>query len=326
MQSFVPRGVTGVGGDGRSIGWIGTGRMGTAMVERLLAAGHGVSAYNRSPEKLEPLVAAGASAVGTIGELAERDVVFLTVGGSDDLLAVLDHDGGLLHQPRAPRVVVDLSTVSVEASARARALAATRGTALLAAPVSGNPGVVRAGRLTMAVSGPRSAFEEVESYLRAIGRGVTYVGDGEVARTVKLCHNLFLGGVIQSLVEVTVLAEKAGVRRNDFLAFLNDSVLGSDFTRYKTPQLVNLDFAPTFTTRLLRKDFDLGLAAARELEVPMPVLGLVHQIVQAGVGEGIGELDFAALINLVARGAGRALQSEDSPVDGGLAPVGDRQP
>ncbi len=306
-----------MGGEGHSIGWIGTGRMGSAMVERLLAAGHGVHVYNRTPQKLGPLVDAGASAVASIAELAERDLVFLTVGGSDDLLAVLDHDGGLLHQARAPRVVVDLSTVSVEASARARALAAERGTALLAAPVSGNPGVVRAGRLTMAVSGPRSAFDEVERYLRAIGRGVTYVGEGEVARTVKLCHNLFLGGVIQSLIEVTVLAERAGVRRKDFLAFLNDSVLGSDFTRYKTPQLVELDFAPTFTTRLLRKDFDLGLASARELEVPMPVLGLVHQIVQAGVGQGIGELDFAALLELQARASGLSLEREEDPGGGG---------
>ncbi|MGB9113488.1 MAG: NAD-binding protein, partial [Acidimicrobiales bacterium] len=191
------------------------------------------------------------------------------------------------------------------------------------APVSGNPKVARAGRLTMAVSGPRDAFDEVEPYLRLICAEVTYVGDGEVARLVKLCHNLFLGTVIQTLVEVTALAEKAGVTRHDFLAFLNDSVMGSTFSRYKTPQLVNLEFAPTFTTRLLLKDFDLGLAVARALEVPMPVVGLVYQLVQAAVGEGLGDRDFAALLEIEARAAGINLESEHVEVSDGLRPAAD---
>lgn len=295
------------------------------MAARLVRAGHDVAIYNRTRAKVDPLVALGAKAADTIAELAGRDFVLVTVAGSDDLLAVLEGPDGLLGQDRAPRVIVDCSTVSAEASEKARALAEARGCALLAAPVSGNPKVVAAGRLTMAVSGPRTAFEEVRPYLELLGTGVTYVGAGEVARLVKVCHNLFLGVVTQSLAEITVLAEKGGVRRQDFLAFLNDSVMGSRFTRYKTPALVNLDFKPTFTTKLLRKDFDLGLDAARGLEVPMPVAALVHQIVQAGVGEGYGDTDFAALINLVARGAGHTLESENTPVDDGLSPVDDMQ-
>ncbi|HTX63632.1 MAG TPA: NAD-binding protein, partial [Acidimicrobiales bacterium] len=207
---------------------------------------------------------------------------------------------------------VDCSTVSQEASADARALAAARSVAFLAAPVSGNPQVARSGNLTMAVSGPKSAFDAASPYLGVVAREATYVGEGEVARLVKLCHNLFLGVVAQSLVEVTVLAEKGGVRRRDFLSFLNGSVLGSVFTGYKTPALVNLDFEPTFTTRLLHKDFDLGLDAARALETPVPVAALVHELLGAAIGEGIGDVDFAAMIRLVARGAGLDLQSEDA--------------
>ena len=105
---------------------------------------------------------------------------------------------------------------------------------------------------------------------------------------MKLCHNLFLGTVAQSMAEITILAEKSGVSRQAFLACINASVMGSLFTRYKTPAYVNLDFTPTFTATLLRKDFDLGLAAAREREVPMPVASLVHQIVQGLVGRGYG--------------------------------------
>ncbi len=301
-----------------TIGWIGAGRMGSAMAARLVRHGCDVAVYNRTASKVEPLVAEGATAASTIAELSSCRIVFINVASSDDLLAVLDGDDGLLRQENAPEIVVDCSTVSVEASAKARSLAAERSGAFLAAPVSGNAKVVQAGRLTMAVSGPVEAFHEVEDYFSVIGAGATYVGEGEVARLVKLCHNLMLGVVIQSLFEITTLAEKGGVRRQDFLAFLNDSVMGSAFTRYKTPALVNLDFTPTFTVELLRKDFDLGLAAGRSNDVPMPVAALVHQLVSAGIGEGLGDKDFAALFELVARGAGLELKSEDAEVSDGL--------
>jgi 3-hydroxyisobutyrate dehydrogenase len=224
--------------------------------------------------------------------------------------------------PRAPQIVVDLSTVSVEASGQVRQQLAARGTEFLVAPVMGNPRVAAAGRLTFAVSGSPGAADEARPYLDLLGAGASYVGSGEIARTVKLCHNLLLGVVIQSLAEVTVLAEKAGVSRHAFLACINDSVMGSAFTRYKSPALVNLDYHATLTSVLLRKDFDLGLAAAREHEVPMPVAALVHQIVQSLVGQGYGEKDFAAVLELQARAAGLELVSENAEVTDGLEPVG----
>ena len=196
------------------LGWLGTGRMGVEMARRLLGAGCDLAVYNRSSAKAEPLVRLGAKPVGTAAELAARDIVFITVGSSDDLIsAVLGRDGLMSGaNGAAPRVLVDCSTVSTEASARVRAEIADRGSALLAAPVMGNPKVVRAGKMTAAVSGPRDAFILAEPYLTMLGRGVTYVGEGEGARTVKLCHNLFLGVVAQSLAEITVLAEKSGIQ------------------------------------------------------------------------------------------------------------------
>ena len=91
-----------------------------------------------------------------------------------------------------------------------------------------------------------------------IAPAASYVGEGELARIVKICHNVFLGVVTQSLAEITVLAQKAGVPRHAFLEFMNQSVMGSMFSRYKTPAFVNLDFKVTFTPQLLRKDLDLG--------------------------------------------------------------------
>jgi len=302
------------------LGWLGTGRMGTQLAGRLLAAGCDVSVYNRTRARTQPLADLGAKVVDSAADLGSCDIVFATVGTSQDLIDAVLGPGGLMTGASTPAILVDCSTISADASAQIRRQAGALGTELLAAPVSGNPRVARAGLLTLAVSGPRAAFDAAEPYLKLLGSGATYVGEDELARVVKICHNLFLGTVAQSMAEITILAQKSGVSREAFLACINSSVMGSLFTRYKTPAYVNLDFAPTFTATLLRKDFDLGLAAAREREVPMPVASLVHQIVQGLVGRGYGEQDFAALLLLEAQSAGLDLISEDSDVSDGLEP------
>jgi 3-hydroxyisobutyrate dehydrogenase-like beta-hydroxyacid dehydrogenase len=306
--------------DALRLGWLGTGRMGSAMVRRLLARGCYVMVYNRTAAKAAPLVELGARAAGSIHDLAGCDIVFTMLGTPEDLIEAVTGPAGLMAGSAAPKIVVDCSTVSAEASAVVRARLAERGTSLLAAPVMGNPKVVESGQMTTAVSGPRDAFEAAEPYLAMLGRGVTYVGEEELARIVKLCHNLFLGVVSATMAEVTVLAQRYGITREAFLACLNSSVVGSQFTRYKTPAYVNLDFEPTFTSRLLRKDFDLGLAAAREREVPMPVSATVYQLIQALVGHGYGDADFATFIQQEAEAAGLTLESEHAQVSDGLDP------
>ena len=298
------------------VGWIGTGRMGFALAQRLSRAGVDVAVWNRTRAKAEPLTEFGITVVDDASDLADRDVVFTMVSTSADLDQVLDR---LLADPdRAPRHVVDCSTVSSEASASTRQRLAERGVRFIAAPVSGNGKVVRAGMLSLVCSGPADSYAEVVPLLELLGRHVTYVGDGEHARLVKLCHNLMLGVVTQNLAEITVLAEKGGVPRSAFLDFINNSVMGSVFTRYKTPALVNLDYTPTFTPILLRKDFDLGLAAARELDVPMPVAAITAQLVQASVSSGRVTEDFAILLDLQAASSGLELKPEGVEVDDGL--------
>src|ERR1022692_2661638 len=308
-------------GSKHQLGWLGTGRMGIALIHRLLAAQCDVTVYNRTKAKAEPLAAAGAKVVDTAADLGSADIVFVTVGTSQDLIDAVTGPAGLTSGGHAPSIVVDCSTVSSEASEQVRQELAARGSRLLAAPVMGNPKVASVGRLTFAVSGSRDAFDQTRPYLDLLGAGATYVGEGELARTVKLCHNLFLGVVTQSLAEVTILAQKSGVSRQALLACLNASVMGSTFTRYKAPAFVNLDFHPTFTTSLLRKDFDLGLAAARQHEVPMPIASAVHQLVQSLVGHGFGEDDFATLLVLQARSAGLEVTSENAEVSDGLEPA-----
>lgn len=302
-----------------TVGWIGTGRMGFQLAKRLLDAGYDVAVYNRTRAKAEPLAEFGATVVDRPVDLAGRDIVFSMVSASKDLENVMLGEDGLLSDPeRAPRIIGDASTVSVEASETVRAAAEGRGVGFLATPVSGNPKVIAVGKLTVAASGPREVYDEAAPLLATWGRGVTYVGEGEVARIVKIAHNVFLGVVIQSMAEITVLAEKAGVTREAFLTFLNDSVMGSVFTQYKTPALVNLDFTPTFTNVLLQKDFDLGLAAAQKMGVVMPVASVTRNLVAQEVGNGNVEQDFASLIVTVAHGSGLPIASENAHVSDGL--------
>ena len=302
------------------IGWIGAGRMGAAIAGRLLAAGTEVWVWNRTRSKAEALAELGAKVVDSPAELAECGVVFTMVAGPADVLEVTSGAQGVLSRDDVrPDVLVDSTTIDQKTSSQLRESAAKVGTEVLAAPVSGNPKVVKSGKLTVVVSGPRSAYERALPHLEQFGRKVTYVGEGDEARLVKLCHNLMLGVVTQSMAEITMLAEASGVKRSDFLEFLNDSVMGSIFTRYKTPAMVNLDFTPTFTWHLLRKDLELGLAAGDQLNIPQPMAALVHSIVVEGIGLGYGEEDFAKLLVKEARASGREIVPENIEVTDGLS-------
>jgi len=305
----------------QTVGWIGTGRMGFAMAGRLARAGADLAVWNRTRAKAEPLAEHGATVVASVADLRSRDVVFTMVSSDKDLEQVLTGEGGLIADPaNVPAVVVDTSTVSTETSEAMRAACTAVGTQFLASPVSGNGKVVASGLLTLVCSGDEDTFERCRPLLEAIGRHVTYVGHGDTARLAKICHNLMLGVVTQSMAEITVLAEKGGMSRAAFLDFLNNSVMGSVFTRYKAPAFVHLDYTPTFTPILLRKDFDLGLAAARRLDVPMPIAAATAQLVQETVSSGRVTEDFAILLDQQAAAAGLELKPEETPVDDGLTP------
>jgi 3-hydroxyisobutyrate dehydrogenase-like beta-hydroxyacid dehydrogenase len=304
--------------DTSRVGWIGCGRMGTAMAKRLVLAKYDVTVTNRTRSKAEVLGELGATVVDHPRDLTGCDVIFIMVAADKDLLAVTTGPDGILSGSAAPKVVVDCSTVSSATSAQVRAALAEKNIEFLAAPVSGNPKVVASGKLTLAVSGTRDAFDEAEPYLKELGHGVTYVGDDEVARLVKICHNMFLGIVTQAMAEITVLAERGGIPRSAFLEFINNSVMGSTFSRYKTPAFVNLDFTPTFTPVLLRKDFDLGMAEAKKMSVPMPVSALCTELVVSAIGAGYVEEDFAVLLLEEARSAGLVMTPENVVVDDGL--------
>ncbi len=302
----------------KTLGWIGLGRMGAPMAERLAKAGCLVRGYNRTRAKAEPLTAHGMTLVDRPIDLADRDIVFTMVSTAEDVMQVTSGPAGVLCAPSgAPKILVDCSTISEAASAALRAAAERRGTQLLVVPVSGNDQVARAGKLGVMASGSRETFDTVAPYLACFGPSVKYIGEGDSARTLKIAHNLFLGIVFQGLAECAVLAQKRGVPRHVFLEMINDSVLGSPFSRYKPPGLVNLDFTITFTHALLRKDLDLGLEAAGG--APLPLTQTVRELVQHWIAQGEAQADYTTLFLRQARALGLEVKPEAIVMSDGLA-------
>jgi len=311
----------------RKLGWIGMGRMGLPMAERLLKAGYDVSIWNRTRAKAEPLAAKGGRVVDRPSDLGGVDVLFSIVSTGKDLKEVLFEPHGAATGHKVPPIVVDCSTISVDDSADVRKMLKQHGSDFVASPVSGNAKVIKAGKLSAVVSGPEPVCKTVMPMIEAFApNGVSYVGDGELARVCKIAHNVMLGVVIENLIEITLLANKMGVPRQAFLAFMNNSVMGSMFTRYKSPALVNLDWTTTFTPELLRKDLDLGLELGREHDVPMPVTAATREVLQAHFGaatlksnpDEYLQKDFAALMETMGLMAGMKLASENKNVPTGL--------
>ena len=311
----------------QKIGWIGAGRMGLPMAERLLKAGHDVTVWNRTRAKAEPLTAHGGKIADKLSELASCDVVFSIVSEGKDLEQVYFGKDGVLSGGKAPRICVDCSTISVQESVDIRKRLKDKGAEYIAAPVSGNAKVIKAGRLSSVLSGAQDACETIMPLMKIVApQGVSYVGEGELARVCKIAHNVMLGVVIENLIEITLLVNKMGVPRHAFLAFLNNGVMGSMFTRYKSPALINLDWTTTFTPELLRKDLDLGLELGREMDVPMPVTAATREVLQTHFGaatlqknpEEYLQKDFAALLETMALAAGMKLQPENKQVPTGL--------
>jgi 3-hydroxyisobutyrate dehydrogenase len=310
------------------IGWIGVGRMGYPMAERLLKAGYDVSIWNRTRSKAEPLTKLGGTVVDNLLELKDVDVLFSIVSTGKDLEQIYFGKNSVSgHGGKLPKIFVDCSTIAVEESASIRDRLQQLGCEYVAAPVSGNAKVIKAGKLSAVISGSEAACKTAAPLMEVIApRGVSYVGGGELARVCKIAHFVMLGVVIETLIEITLLANKMGVPRHAFLAFMNNSVMGSMFTRYKSPALVNLDWTTTFTPELLRKDLDLGLALGREWDVPMPVTAATREVLQSHFGaamlkpnpEEYLQEDFAALMETMALASGMKLQSENKNVPTGL--------
>src|SRR5262245_31940065 len=267
--------------------------MGTAFAERLLDAGYPLVVGNRTREKASALEERGAVVAVTVEELVEQvDVVLTSLANDEAFEAVAER---VVAAAKPSTVLVDLSTVSPSSSARIAALAEEASVAYARAPVSGNPGVVRAGNLTFIVSGDSETLDRVEPVLLAIGPTIHRVGDGEQARIVKLAINLMIAVLAESMSEALVLGEAAGVSRASLLEVMASSAVGAPFVKYKTEPLLRDDFSATFTTELMAKDIDLVLDAARAAGVELPLADEMKTRLRGAIEAGYAHDDFIAL-------------------------------
>jgi 3-hydroxyisobutyrate dehydrogenase-like beta-hydroxyacid dehydrogenase len=275
------------------VGLIGLGNMGSAFGERLLDAGYQLVVHNRSREKTEPLAARGAAVTETAADLVAAVDIVLTSLSDDDAFESIATS--VVGAARPGTILVDTSTVSPGASARVAALAERASVLYVRAPVSGNPGVVRAGNLAFIVSGPGAALERAEPVLLAIGPTIHVVGSAEQARVVKLAINLVIAGLAQLMSEALVLGEASGVSRAALLETMGNSAAGAPFVRYKTEPLLRDDYSATFTTNLMEKDIDLVLEAAETAGVRLPLAGEIKALVRSAIEAGYGDDDLMAL-------------------------------
>jgi 3-hydroxyisobutyrate dehydrogenase-like beta-hydroxyacid dehydrogenase len=285
---------------------LGLGQMGSAIAERLIAAGHDVSVWNRTTGKATDLVARGAVELADIRDAWASDVCITMLADSAALTDVTLGRGGLaLADAAFGKFLIDMSTVSAESSRQVAEAAAANGIKFLRAPVSGNPGVVRAGNLTVVVSGLQTDCVAAEGLLRDIGPHVFRAGDGEAARIVKLALNLMIAGTAELLSEGLALTEAHGLGREKVLQIISASAIGSPFVKYKVGPLLAEDYASTFSNRLMRKDLDLVLASGAAAGVPLPVTAVVAQLIQGAISTGLADLDFMSLLIRLKREAGQ---------------------
>jgi len=290
------------------IHFLGVGKMGLPMANHLKNAGHELTVGDLSGERLA--LARGAGLAVAPDALAQADFVLSSLPNDTALLAVGQQ---VAQSASAGTVYVDTSTVSLAASAQVADLCSARGVAYLRTTVSGNNKMAEAAALTVMASGPRAAYERAEPLLACWGPQRFYLGEGEQARLMKLVVNLLIAQTSAMLAEGLTLGRKGGLDWQDMWQVLCASAVGSPIVRAKAVQLSQRDFTPTFTVEQMIKDLELIVGAAREVHAPLPQTAATLQLMQAAVAQGLGRLDYAAIIQAVERSAGLSTPDQGRP-------------
>ncbi|MGY4436027.1 3-hydroxyisobutyrate dehydrogenase-like beta-hydroxyacid dehydrogenase [Bradyrhizobium sp. F1.13.1] len=289
----------------KNVAFIGIGKMGLPMSVLVAKAGYAVTAFDRSTTRLDEARAQGISIAASPAEAVGGKVAIITSLPDDAALrGALLGSTGLIAAMAAGTVLIETSTVSVEASAEVDAAAQARGVFYLRAPVSGNASIVHTGALSCFVSGPKDAYENAKALLAAFTRAQTYLGPGEEARYAKLAVNLMIAVSAAMMAESLALARKGGIGWQDILKVLDDSAVASPMVKYKTAPLRNRDFDSTFSCRQMAKDLDLILGAGHAVGVPLQLAAQVRETYGSLVAQGDGDADFIATVKHIERLSG----------------------
>lgn len=289
----------------KNIAFIGIGKMGLPMSVLVAKAGYAVTAFDRSAARLDEARAQGISIAASPAEAVGGKATIVTSLPDDAALnGTLLGPTGLIAAMAAGSVLIETSTVSVEASAEVDAAAQARGVLYLRAPVSGNASIVHTGALSCFVSGPKDAYENAKPLFAAFTRAQTYLGSGEEARYAKLAVNLMIAVSATMMAESLALARKGGIGWQDILKVLDDSAVASPMVKYKTAPLRNRDFDSTFSCRQMAKDLDLILGAGHAVGVPLQLAAQVRETYGSLVAQGDGDADFIATVKHIERLSG----------------------
>lgn len=276
-----------------NVSLVGLGKMGAPLAGRILDAGFPLAVWNRSRERARPLAERGADVLDGPGEALQRAEACITMVADD--AALEEVADAILGGARPGTTLIDMSTVSVSASERVAGRAEGAGVHYVRSPVSGNPGVVESGNLTLIVSGPERVVDEMRPLLDALGSKLLYVGEGERARMAKLVLQILIGGTAELLGEALVFGEAGGIERERLAEVINASVLGSTFIGYKLEPALRDDYSATFTTTMMIKDIDLVLERARETGVTLPFTQDLRVLLEETAEGGYADADFMAL-------------------------------
>jgi 3-hydroxyisobutyrate dehydrogenase-like beta-hydroxyacid dehydrogenase len=287
------------------LGYVGLGVMGSAIVRRLLGAGHDVTVWNRTREKAEPLLAQGARWADTPRAVAEgSEIVFSMVTSTDAVRAVSEGTDGILAGLGAGRLYVEMSTASPAFTRTLAEQVAATGAELLDSPVSGTAITVDQGKASLMVGGSDDAFARAQPVLEAIGARAIHVGPCGTAVTMKIAINLSLAVQMLAFSEGLLLAEKSGIPREKAVEVMLASVIASPMVTYRGPLVLGHPDDVWFDCRMMQKDMNLALELGRQLEVPLPTTAVTNQLLSAANGMGIGTRDFAVLFDVLASLAG----------------------
>ncbi|MCA1393111.1 NAD(P)-dependent oxidoreductase [Bradyrhizobium sp. IC3123] len=289
----------------KQVAFIGIGKMGLPMSVLVAKAGYTVTAFDQSAARIDEARAQRIAIAASPAEAVSGKAAVITSLPDDAALrGALLGSAGLIAAMAPGAVLIETSTVSVEASAEVAAAALARGISYLRAPVSGNASIVHTGALTCFVSGPKDAFESAKPLFAAFTRAQTYLGSAEEARFAKLSVNLMIAVSAAMMAESLALARKGGIAWQDILKVLDDSAVASPMVKYKTAPLRTRDFESTFSCRQMAKDLDLILGAGHAVGVPLQLAAQVRETYGALVAQGDGDTDFIATVKHLERLSG----------------------
>ena len=290
-----------------TIGFIGLGIMGSPMSGHLVAAGHAVTGFDLNADSVAKLVAAGGTAAASVADaVAGADVVITMLPNHPQVEDVVLGDGGVLELAAPGTLLIDMSTIRPETSVAVAKAAAAKGIRVLDAPVSGGEAGAKQASLSIMVGGEEADFAAARPVLDAVGKTVVHVGPHGAGQVVKAANQLMVGGIYALVAEAIVLLEASGVDAKAGLDVLAGGLAANRILDLKRDSMIAREFAPGFRIDLHHKDMGIALAAARQVDVALPVTGLIAQLIAAGRAQGYGSLDHSALLKVVENLSGRA--------------------